>query len=296
MKLRLGTRASLLARTQSGHVADWLRARGHEVELVFITTEGDRRTESLAEIGGKGLFLKELEDALLKDEVDFAVHSLKDVPAELPAGLVLAAFSAREDVRDAWISRAGLGLGKIPAGSRVGTGSLRRGALVADARPDVTIVPIRGNVDTRLRKLADGELDAILLASAGLRRLGRDGEITELLDAGTFVPAPGQGILAFECREERADVRAALAEIGDADGATAARIERRLLGVLGGDCRTPLGAWAHREGSSWRLDAFYRSASTGKSARSSALAATAAEAEELAAKVGDELLRTSGER
>ncbi len=291
MKLRLGTRASLLAKTQSGHVADWLRALGHEVELIFISTEGDRRTEALADIGGKGLFLKELEEALLRDEIDFAVHSLKDVPADLPEGLLLAGYSKREDVRDAWIAREGATLATIPAGSRIGTGSLRRGSLVSDARPDLEIVPIRGNVDTRLRKLEEsGGLDAIILASAGLNRLGKLGVVTELLDAARFTPAPGQGILAFECRTERADVRQALSAIADADSEWAARAERRLLGALGGDCRTPLGGFARKVDGNWVLDGFYRSPETAKSRRATATAKAGDSPESLGEAVAKSLV------
>jgi hydroxymethylbilane synthase len=290
MKLRLGTRGSLLARTQAGHVADWLRTLGHEVEMIFITTEGDRRTELLAEIGGKGLFLKEIEEALLRDEIDFAVHSLKDVPAEVPDGLLLTGYSKREDVRDAWISKSGDGVGRIAKGARVGTGSLRRGSLLSDVRPDFTVVPIRGNVDTRLRKLEEGEFDAIVLASAGLRRLDRISAATELLDPARFTPAPGQGILAFECRENAADVRSALVPISHPESEWAARAERKLLGALGGDCRTPLGAWAHREDGVWQLDAFYRAPGAPAGVRGAGEARPEESPESLAERVAAQLV------
>jgi len=263
--------------------------------MVFISTEGDRRTnEPLADIGGKGLFLKELEEALLDEKIDFAVHSLKDVPTALPSGLTLAAYSAREDPRDAWISRDRKTLKNIPPGARVGTGSLRRSALLAEARPDLSIIPIRGNVDTRLRKVVNGELDAIVLASAGLQRLGRLDEATELLDSSAFLPAPGQGILGFECPIERRDVQQVLGSIGSPESEWSARAERTVLALVGGDCRTPLGAFATRDRGTARLDAFFRSPGSNTNRRAGEAARDGDSPESLAERVAAALLSPAG--
>ena len=205
--LRLGTRASELARTQSGHVADRVRElTGREVELVTISTEGDRSSAPLDQIGGTGVFVAALRDALVAGEVDFAVHSLKDLPTADDPRLVLAAVPPREDVRDALVARDGLTLGELPPGSRIGTGSPRRAAQINALGLGVEVVPIRGNVDTRLGKVRSGEVDAVVLARAGLVRLGRADEATEVLDPIQVLPAPGQGALAVECRSDRTDL------------------------------------------------------------------------------------------
>jgi hydroxymethylbilane synthase len=243
--IRIGTRGSALALWQAEHVKARLEALGHAVALSVITTTGDRvQDRRLDSVGGKGLFLKEIEEALLAREVDLAVHSLKDVPTALPAGLALVAYLERADPRDALCSAAGARLDQLPAGASVGTTSLRRRSLVAALRPELRLEDLRGNVDTRLRRLREGRFDAILLAMAGLTRLGRAAEVTEALDPRRFVPAPGQGVIGLECREDDAAVRDAVAPLHHAETARAAAAERAFLAALGGGCNVPLGAHA----------------------------------------------------
>jgi hydroxymethylbilane synthase len=246
--IRIGTRASALALVQAEGVAASLRQGGHEVELVPMRTEGDRLASArLAAVGGKGLFVREIEDALLARSIDLAVHSLKDLPAELPEGLVLAAFPPREDARDVLVSRTPGGLDTLPAGAVVGTSSPRRRALVLAARPDLTVEPLRGNVDTRLRKLDSGACDATVLAAAGLARLGVAPVNTTPLAVDAFVPAVGQGVLGLETREDDAGVRAALAALDDAPTRACAQAERAFLARLGASCVTPVAAHAALE-------------------------------------------------
>ncbi|EON25393.1 porphobilinogen deaminase [Nocardioides sp. CF8] len=243
--IRLGTRRSLLATTQSGHVADLIRQRlGREVELVEITTEGDTNTAPLATMGGTGVFVSALRDALLRGEVDVAVHSLKDLPTWPAEGITLAAVPTREDPRDVVVARDGLTLGELPAGSRVGTGSPRRAAQLAALGLGVEIVEIRGNVDTRIAKVASGDYDAVVLARAGLARLGRVDEATEVLDPLQMLPAPGQGALAIECRSDDTDLLADLARLDDHPTRVAVTAERSLLAALEAGCSAPLGALA----------------------------------------------------
>ncbi|MCP9210198.1 hydroxymethylbilane synthase [Streptomyces cucumeris] len=247
--LRLGTRRSKLAMAQSGLIADAVRKlTGRPVELVEITTYGDTSREQLAQIGGTGVFVSALREALLRGEIDFAVHSLKDLPTAEPEGLVLAAIPRREDPRDALIARDGLTFAELPAGARIGTGSPRRAAqLNAWARAfglDIETVPIRGNVDTRIGYVRSGELDAVVLAAAGLIRMGRIGEATELLDADHILPAPGQGALAVECAASDADLAARLAELDDPHTRAAVTAERTLLAALEAGCSAPVGALA----------------------------------------------------
>ena len=243
--LRLGTRASLLARTQSGQVADAVRsALGREVELVDVSTEGDVNDAPLATMGGTGVFVSALRSALLRGDVDLAVHSLKDLPTAGEPGIALAAIPAREDARDAVVARDGLTLGELPVGSRVGTGSPRRVAQLAALGLGLELVPVRGNVDTRLRKVADGELDAVILARAGLARLGRVDEITESLDPLQMLPAAGQGALAIECRADDVELVAALAALDDPATRASVEAERAVLATLEGGCSAPVGALA----------------------------------------------------
>lgn len=244
--LRLGTRASLLARTQSGHVADLVRARlGREVELVEVSTQGDRdRTSPLASMGGTGVFVSALRDALLAGEVDLAVHSLKDLPTYPCEGIALAAVPVREDPRDVVVARDGLTLGELPVGSRVGTGSPRRAAQLHALGLGLEVVPVRGNVDTRLRKVTEGELDAVLLARAGLARIGRLEAVTEVLDPLQLLPAPGQGALGLECRSADTDLVAELATLEDPDTRAAVDAERAVLAELEAGCSAPVGALA----------------------------------------------------
>jgi hydroxymethylbilane synthase len=244
--LRLGTRASLLARTQSGHVADLLRERlGVEVELVDVSTEGDVTAASLASLGGAGVFVSALREALLRGEVDLAVHSLKDLPTGAAEGIALAAVPPREDPRDVIVARDGLTLGELPVGARVGTGSPRRAAQLHALGLGLEILDIRGNVDTRLRKVAQGEYDAVVLARAGLSRLGRADEATETIDPLQMLPAPGQGALAVECRSADAALVARLRNaLEDPHTRAAVEAERSLLATLEAGCAAPVGALA----------------------------------------------------
>ena len=224
--LRLGTRASILATTQAGHVADSLRALGREVELVTISTEGDRSSAPLAALGGTGVFVSALREALLRGEVDFAVHSLKDIPTYAAAGITLAATPPRQDPRDVLVARDGLTLGELPVGSRVGTGSPRRASQLAALGLGLEMAGIRGNVESRIAKVRSGEYDAVVLARAGLARLGRLAEATEVLDPLQILPAPGQGALAVECRSEDAALIDLLAQLEDAPTRAAVKIGR----------------------------------------------------------------------
>ncbi|WP_416963655.1 hydroxymethylbilane synthase [Streptomyces sp. Agncl-13] len=247
--LRLGTRRSRLALAQSGLVADAVsQVTGRPVELVEITTYGDTSREHLAQIGGTGVFVTALRDALLGGEVDFAVHSLKDLPTAQPAELVLAAVPEREDPRDVIVARDALKFTDLPRGARIGTGSPRRTAqLNAYARShglDIETVPIRGNIDTRVGFVRDGELDAVVLAAAGLSRIGRLDDVTDFLSVDTVLPAPGQGALAIECAADNADLIAALGELDDPFTRIAVTAERSLLAALEAGCSAPVGALA----------------------------------------------------
>ncbi|MFD3481526.1 hydroxymethylbilane synthase [Streptomyces sp. NPDC058665] len=247
--LRLGTRRSRLAMAQSGQVADAVRElTGRAVELVEITTYGDTSREQLSQIGGTGVFVTALRDALLRGEVDFAVHSLKDLPTAQPDALVLAAVPRREDPRDVLIARDGLTFDRLPHGARIGTGSARRTAqLNAYARDHgrlIETVPIRGNIDTRIGYVHDGELDAVVLAAAGLNRLGRTAEVTDFLSVDSVLPAPGQGALAVECVASDLELTAALAGLDDPHTRIAVTAERSLLAALEAGCSAPVGALA----------------------------------------------------
>ncbi len=250
-RLRLGTRGSPLALAQANEVRARLIAAHPElaaedaVEIVAITTTGDKiQDRTLAEIGGKGLFTKEIEEALLAGRIDAAVHSMKDVPTWLPEGLEISTILPREDPRDALFSTGGQDLAGLPAGSVVGTASLRRQAQVLLARPDLRVVPLRGNVQTRLRKLAEGQVDATLLAMAGLKRLGKSGEVSAVLAPEVMLPAVAQGAIGIEVRGDDASTRDTLAALDDADSAIRVAAERACLAVLDGSCRTPIAAFA----------------------------------------------------
>ncbi|MEU7383794.1 hydroxymethylbilane synthase [Streptomyces sp. NPDC042207] len=247
--LRLGTRRSKLAMAQSGLVADAVsQVTGRPVELVPVTTYGDISREHLAQIGGTGVFVAALREALQRDEVDFAVHSLKDLPTTQPEDLVLAAVPEREDPRDVLVARDALKFTDLPRGARVGTGSPRRMAqLNAYARAhglDIETVPIRGNVDTRIGFVKNGELDAVVLAAAGLNRVGRSEEVTDFLSVDTILPAPGQGALAVECTAANAALAAELAALDDPHTRAAVTAERSLLAALEAGCSAPVGALA----------------------------------------------------
>lgn len=256
--VRIGTRGSRLARWQADWVADRLRSLhpGLEVVLVEIKTLGDRdRTSPLSAIGGLGLFTKEIQRALLDGTVEIAVHSLKDLPTRGPDGLILGAVPPREDPSDALIAPTYKTLDALPRGARVGTGSLRRRGQLLYARHDLTVVDIRGNVETRLAVARDGGLDAVVLAEAGLNRLGLSSHITERLGPPHFLPAVGQGALGIECRADDAETRALLAPLDDPATHRAILAERRLLFELEGGCTIPLAAWAREDASHLWLDA-----------------------------------------
>lgn len=243
--IKIGTRASALATTQSAWVGEQLRqAHGVDFELVEISTEGDRSAEPLAQIGGTGVFVAAVREALSAGTVDIAVHSLKDIPTAQAPGLSLAALPPREDPRDVLIARDGLTLGELPRGAKVGTGSPRRVSQLNALGLGIEIRGLRGNVDTRIRKVTDGELDAIVLARAGLRRLGRDAEATEVLDPLQMLPAPGQGALACECRVDDDATARLLAVLDDPDTRAAVTAERALLATLEAGCSAPVGALA----------------------------------------------------
>jgi hydroxymethylbilane synthase len=239
--LRIGTRASALARTQTDSVA---AALGVPVEIVHIVTEGDRSSAAVSQLGGTGVFVSALRSALLNQTIDVAVHSYKDLPTAPAEGITIAAVPEREDARDALVARDGLTLGELPPGSRVGTGSPRRAAQLNALGLGIEVVPLRGNVDTRLRRVADGELDAVVLAYAGLRRLGRADEVTEILDPIQVLPLPAQGALAIECRESDEAAIAVLAVLDHADSRAAVTAERAMLAALEGGCTAPIGGLA----------------------------------------------------
>jgi hydroxymethylbilane synthase len=242
MKLRIGSRGSQLALWQADHIAGLLREQGHAVEIEIIKTTGDRAQEvSFAQVGAKGMFTKEIEEALAEERVDLAVHSLKDLPTELPEGFVLAATPARVDPRDAFVSEKFASLAALPAGARVGTSSERRKAQLRGLRPDLVLVEFRGNVDTRLRKLAEGQVEAILLAAAGLERLGKTDWLRERLAPQEFCPAAGQGALAIETRKDNTATLEAVAFLDHADTRFAVEAERAALAALGGGCQVPIG-------------------------------------------------------
>jgi hydroxymethylbilane synthase len=250
-RLRIGTRGSLLARTQTEAVAELLRAAHPElvITIEIIHTTGDmNRDVPFAQVGTKGMFVKEIEEALLSDAIDVGVHSLKDMPAELPTGLVLACVPIREDPLDALLSRSGIGMSALPYGAVVGTSSIRRQAQLRAVRPDLQLAELRGNLDTRLRKLDEGQYEAIVLACAGLNRLGLANRITERLSPMTCVPAVGQGALALETRAEDAASRALLAAIHDGDAADSVEAERGFQFSLNGGCSVPAGALATLDG------------------------------------------------
>ncbi len=253
--LRIGTRKSKLALWQANYVKERLESRGYSVELVLITTTGDKILDApLAKIGGKGLFVKEIEEALLRGDIDLAVHSLKDVPMVLPEGLILGAITEREEPFDVLISRDGRGLHELPEGAKVGTSSLRRQVQIKRKRPDLRVETLRGNVDTRLRKLEEGLYDAIVLAYAGVKRMGFEERVSQVLE--DFIPAVGQGSLAIEIRQEDKRVYEAIAFLDHRESRIRAECERAFLRELQGGCQVPIGAYAWLEGEKLKLKAF----------------------------------------
>ena len=271
MTLKIGTRGSPLALVQAESVAASLQALGEETQIVPVRTEGDRRLEvQLAAIGGKGLFVREIEDMLLAGALDCAVHSLKDLPAQTPAGLCLAAFPLREDARDVLVTRERRRLEDLRPGARLGTGSPRRRALALALRADLVIEPVRGNVDTRLRKLERGDWDGVLLAAAGLSRLGLAPTNVQPLDPDVFVPAVGQGVLSVESRADDRRVLSLLGRIDHAPTRACAAAERACLARLGASCNSPVAAYAIQDGTALKMTALVASDDGRKVLRASA--------------------------
>jgi hydroxymethylbilane synthase len=260
LRLRIGSRGSQLALWQANHIASLLRGQGHDVEIEIIHTTGDRITDvALAKVGAKGMFTKEIEEALADHRIDLAVHSLKDLPTELAAEFEIAAIPKREDPRDAFCSVNYSGVEALPQRARVGTSSLRREAQLRVLRPDLVVHPLRGNVDTRLRKLESGEYDAIILASAGLRRIGRTERICQVLPVARMCPAAGQGALAIESRAGDESVRQVLSFCDDTQARDETTCERVLLACLGGGCQVPIGANAKWHDGKLHLEAMVAS-------------------------------------
>jgi hydroxymethylbilane synthase len=289
-----------MALYQAGFVRDRLRALHPElaadgaVELAIIRTTGDRvQNRLLAEIGGKGLFTKEIEEALLENRIDLAVHSLKDMETVLPAGLSIGCVLPRDDPRDALVTQTGASLRDLPHGARIGSASLRRKALLLRERADLEILPIRGNVDTRLGKLAAGEIDALVLALCGLERLGRAAAVTEVLSADRMLPAVGQGALAIECRSADADVLQLLAPLNDPQSNACVTAERAMLAALDGSCRTPIGGLATIAGDRLALDALLL-APDGSAERRGRGEGAVADAAAVGNEVGERLRRGAG--
>lgn len=299
--LRIATRGSALALWQANHIRERLmQLHGVESELIRIRTSGDRfQGASVAQVseqtGTKGIFIKELEEALLAGTADLAVHSMKDVPTENPAGLIFPAITKREDVRDCLISRDGAKLRDLKPGARIGTSSLRRQAQLRHYRPDLELLELRGNVDTRLRKVAAGEFDAIVLATAGVKRLGASDKITEILSTEIMLPAVGQGALGIETRADDRETVRLVSALDDPESHAAVTAERALLRELEGGCQLPLGAWARLENGELRLEACVFSAD-GKEFVRNELRGSADDAEKLGMRLGRMLIEAGADR
>ena len=292
LRLKIGSRGSQLALWQANHVAVRLRQRGHEVEITIIHTTGDKITDvALAKVGAKGMFTKEIEEALAAGDIDLAVHSLKDLPTELSEQFEIAAVLAREDPRDALCSKNYSSIEALPKGARVGTSSLRREAQLKAIRPDLLVHPLRGNVDTRLRKLESGEYDAIILALAGLRRLGRTELVRQIIPVEVMCPAAGQGALAIEIRAGNEAVRDAILFLDDPASRTETNCERALLKQLGGGCQVPIGASASLQDGVLHLQAVVASPDGTLLLRESS---TGSDPLEVGEAAGESLLRRGG--
>jgi hydroxymethylbilane synthase len=291
--MRIGTRGSLLAKWQAEHVRKLLfQAAGVEAEIIVIKTSGDKLAQApLTQIGGKGIFIKELEEALIAGSVDLAVHSVKDVPTETPSRLFFPAVLRREDVRDCIVSRAGGGLSSLREGARVGTSSLRRQAQLRRMRRDLDLRDLRGNVDTRLRKVESGEYEAVVLAKAGLDRLGLGHRISEILSPEVCLPAVGQGAITIEARTTDSEISDVIGKLNDLETRNAVVAERSLLAELQGGCQVPLGAWAHMERGELILEACVASIDGAEYVRERA-GASPEQAAELGREVAQRLLNS----
>ena len=293
-KLRIGSRGSQLALWQANHISTLLRGCGHEVEIEIIHTTGDKITDvALAKVGTKGMFTKEIEEALAAGRVDLAVHSLKDLPTELSPGFEIAAITERQDPRDAFCSVRYSKIEELPKGARVGTSSLRRQAQLKAIRPDLDIHPLRGNVDTRLRKLEQGEYDAIILASAGLKRLNKTQLIKQIIPAEIMCPAAGQGALGIEIRQGDAKTRELLEFLNDSSARAATTCERALLNSLGGGCQVPIGAFAEMRNGKLHLDSIVADPDGTRVLRDSR---EGSDPEKLGNEAGAALLRRGGDQ
>jgi len=292
-RLRIGSRGSQLALWQAHHVSALLRERGHEVELEIIKTTGDKITDvALAKVGTKGMFTKEIEEALAEERIALAVHSLKDLPTELSSGFEIAAITTRENARDVFCSVKYNGINDLPQGARVGTSSLRRQAQLKAVRPDLDIHPLRGNVDTRLRKLEAGEYDAIILAAAGLNRLGKTQLVKQVIPAEIMCPAAGQGALGIEIRAGDSVTRQHLAFLDDSASRIATTCERALLNKLGGGCQVPIGAFAEVRNGQLHLEAIVADPDGSKVLRESR---DGSDPLQLGESVGETLLERGGD-
>jgi len=294
--IRIATRGSKLALWQADWLADRLRQLGAPVELLEVTTSGDvQQSGPVVALGLQGVFTKEIQAAVLEDRADVAVHSLKDLPTELIEGLILAAVPQRESSADALVTLDGSQLSDLPAGARVGTGSLRRQSQLKHLRPDLDVVAIRGNVDTRLQKLAEGVVDAIVLACAGLERLGWADRISERLEPPRMLPAPGQGALGIECRKDDAEVSKLLYQLDDTETRQSVTAERALLALLHAGCSAPVGAWGRVEQGRLSLDALVASLDGSDLLRASGSGAPA-DAEAIGSEVAGQLLAAGAEQ
>lgn len=292
-RLRIASRGSQLALWQANHIGELLRERGHQIEIEIIKTTGDKITDvALAKVGTKGMFTKEIEEALAEGSVDLAVHSLKDLPTDLPWGFEIAAITKRENPRDVFCSRKYASIDELPRGAQVGTSSLRRQAQLKALRPDIDIHPLRGNVDTRLRKLEAGEYDAVILAAAGLNRLGKTELVKQVIPADVMCPAAGQGALGIEIRAGDSTTRQHLVFLDDADARAATTCERALLTKLGGGCQVPIGAFAEVRGGKLHLDGIVADPDGSKVLRESR---EGSDPVSLGETVGEILLRRGGD-
>lgn len=292
--LRLGTRGSALARWQADWVSDQLERHGISVEMVLITTQGDAKQGPIGSLGGQGVFTKEIQRALLDERIDLAVHSLKDLPTEPIAGLALAAVPERESVCDVLVSQGDVQFESLPAAARVGTGSMRRQAQLLHARRDLNVLDIRGNVDTRLRRLDEGEYDAIVLAEAGLKRLGLADRISQIFPKSLLLPAIGQGALGLETRADDSQARECLLHLDHPPTHSSVLAERKLLSALHGGCLAPIGAWGRLEDDGLKLDAVVLDPQ-GETRLSTSVSGALEQAEQIGQEAADQLLAQGAE-
>jgi len=298
MNLKIGTRGSKLALTQTNFVAEKLKKAmpDAEIEICIIKTSGDIMQDvSLLTIGGQGVFVKELEEALLSGKVDLAVHSMKDVPGDIPEGLMFAAILKREDIRDVLVSRNNIKLEFMPKGAKIGTGSQRRGAQIKAMLPDINIVPLRGNIDTRLKKIETENLTGVILAAAGMKRMGLAARITQFLPVETMLPAVGQGALGLQIRKDDTELAKACAALNDATTAAEVTAERAFLRELGGGCRLPIAALGKLDGQMLTLEGMV-AAPNGSTMIREKISGTIKDAEEMGKKLAEIVLDKGGRR